>query len=84
MEAATAAAEFEAAVAGTATALAEFDAAVRATATALAGGDAGPTPESGGITPRPSWTGVLLVSSGALALIALAAFIAFILIRRKR
>jgi hypothetical protein len=83
-QAATAAAEFEAAVAGTATALAELDAAVRATATALAGGDAGPTPESGRGAPRPEVSGPLLVVSAALALIALGSLFAFIVLRRRR
>jgi hypothetical protein len=82
-QAATAAAEFELAVAATATALAEFDAAVKATATALAGGDTTPTPASGGLTPRPSWAGLLLVGAGLLALVAVAAIFAFIIIRRR-
>jgi len=83
-EAATAEAAFESAVAGTATALAQLEAAVRATATALAGGVATPITPDEGNTPAPGWTGLLLLGSVALGVIALGAIGAFIVLWRRR
>ena len=83
-EAVTAEAAFESAVAGTATALAQLDAAVRATATALAGGVATPVSPDEGNTPAPGWTGLLLLGSVALGVIALGAIGAFIILWRRR
>lgn len=81
---ATAVAEFEGAVAATATALADFEAAVRATATALAEGESPPPPGSGEIPPQLFSGALLWLGSGALAVVALGALIAFILLRRRQ
>lgn len=82
-QAATAAAAFEAAVAGTATALAEFDAAVQATATALALRDPAPTPSAPAV-PRPAWALWLVLGLGGLALLSFVTLIYLLVLRRKR
>ncbi len=84
VEAATVAANFELAVAGTATALAQFDAAVQATATALAVQSPAPTPPID--TPAapislPTW---LLLGAIALGLVFVAAVVVIILVWRRR